>query len=85
MKVFAVLLTLATLIPQSLSAQIGGSPKQAVVHAGIDEGGLVLGGDFLVNDTPTESYGAYLRIFSKDEDRGAPALSLRSAPQHVGM
>jgi hypothetical protein len=74
MKLFAALLTAATLATQPLAAQSGGRPKQAIVHAGIDEGGLALGGDFLVNDTATESYGGYLRVFSKDEDKGAPAI-----------
>jgi len=74
MKLFASLLMLASLVPQTLSAQSSGRPKQAVVHAGIDEGGLVLGGDFLVNDTSTESYGGYVRLYSKDEDRGAAAI-----------
>jgi hypothetical protein len=74
MKLFAALVAAATLATQPLAAQSGGRPKQAVVHAGIDEGGLVLGGDFLVNDTATESYGGYLRLYSKDEDKGAPAI-----------
>lgn len=74
MKLFAALLLAGTLATQPLAAQSGGRAKQAIVHAGIDEGGLALGGDFLVNDTATESYGGYLRIYSKDEDKGAPAI-----------
>ncbi len=74
MKLFAVLIIALTLATQPLAAQSGGRGKQVVVHAGIDEGGLVLGGDFLVNDTATESYGGYLRLYSKDEEKGAPAI-----------
>ncbi|MDQ3233990.1 MAG: hypothetical protein M3Q07_19445 [Pseudobdellovibrionaceae bacterium] len=75
MKLFAALLATVTLATQSLAVPApAGTPKQVVVHAGIDEGGLALGGDFLVNDTATESYGGYVRLYSKDEDKGAPAI-----------
>ncbi|WP_141734287.1 hypothetical protein [Oligoflexus tunisiensis] len=74
MKLFAALFAVATLATQPLAAQSSGRPTQMVIQAGIDEGGLALGGDFLVNDTATESYGGYLRLYSKDEDKGAPAI-----------
>ena len=74
MKLFAVALLAASLATPSFAAPGGSRPKQVVVQAGIDEGGLALGGDFLVNDTATESYGGYARLYSKDEDKGAPAI-----------
>lgn len=74
MKVFAVALAVATFATQSFAVSSPSRPMQVVVQAGIDEGGLALGGDFLVNDTATESYGAYARMYSKDEEKGAPAI-----------
>lgn len=53
---------------------VAGNSNQLSIGLGIDQGGLVLGGDFLVKDTATESLGAYTRLYSKDEDQGAPAL-----------
>ncbi len=74
MKVFAFMFAAIGLASTFFAAPGLARPQQAVVQAGIDNGGLVLGGDFLVNDTATESYGGYLRLFSKDEDKGAPAI-----------
>lgn len=74
MKVVAIVLCLLGLGSSAFAAVGSGRPKQVIAGAGIDEGGLVLGGDFLVNDTATESYGGYARLYSKDEDEGAPAL-----------
>lgn len=49
-------------------------PKSLSVLAGIDSGGLALGANFDINDSPNEAYGGYARIFSKDRSEGAPAL-----------
>lgn len=41
---------------------------------GFDAGGVVLGANLDINETPTDSYGGYLRIFSKDEEEGVPSI-----------
>jgi hypothetical protein len=50
------------------------NPPRVNVHAGIERGGPVVGFDYAMPDTQTESFGVYGRLHSKDEDEGAPGL-----------
>lgn len=79
MKLFAAAALAASIATPSFAVSSPYRPKHVMIQAGIDEGGLVLGGDFLVADTATESYGAYARLYSKDEDKGAPAIAALGA------
>ena len=75
MKTRAVLLAagLGTIVLHSLPA-FAAQSKSLSILAGIDNGGVALGANFDVNDSPNEAYGGYARVFSKDKEEGAPAI-----------
>ncbi|MCX6128839.1 MAG: hypothetical protein NTX25_07220 [Proteobacteria bacterium] len=74
MKYISALLAASFASALSWTASAATHPKKIALELGIDRGGLVLGGDFLIQDTNTESYGGYARIYSKDEEKAAPAI-----------
>ena len=71
MKIVHALLPLAIALP---SAVASAKPSAVNILAGMDRGGVALGGNFDVVDTPNETYGGYVRLFSKDKDEGEAAL-----------
>ena len=58
----------------SLSSVALAEGKNLSILAGVDRGGVALGANFELDDSATESYGGYVRVFSKDKDEGAPAV-----------
>ncbi len=48
--------------------------RQVGVQTGFDEGGLIAGANFDIVDSPSENYGAYTRLYSKNDAKGAPAV-----------
>ncbi len=72
MKRIWTLLLLALAFAPKLSFADGG--QQIGIQAGIDQGGLILGANFNKVDTANESFGGYARLFSKDRERGQPAI-----------
>ncbi len=72
MKLSAKLLPLTVLFFGSLALMA--KPAAVNILAGMDRGGVALGGNFDIADTPNEAYGGYIRLFSKDKDEGEPAL-----------
>ena len=72
MRHLRTLLILAFALVPTLSWAEGG--QQIGIQAGIDQGGLILGANFQKVDTATESFGAYGRLYSKDKERGQPAI-----------
>lgn len=65
---------LGSLVCLLFSALASAKSKQVGIQTGLDEGGLILGGDFLIDDTATESWGGYARLYSKDREEGAPSI-----------
>ena len=57
-----------------VSIRAEAQPNTVNVLAGMDRGGIALGANFNINDTPNEGYGGYARLFSKDRSEGEPAL-----------
>ena len=74
MRRIPALLAFVCISAPAMAAPLPSHPEKIALGAGVDEGGMVLGADFIVGDTSTESYGAYARIYSKDAHRGAPAI-----------
>jgi hypothetical protein len=48
--------------------------QTAKVIAGMGKGGPIVGGDYELPDTATESYGLFGRLHSKDRDNGAAGI-----------
>lgn len=71
---FRALLTFSCLLGGVAGSSALAQTRQVSVQAGIDEGGMILGGNFDLIDTPSESYGVFTRLYSKDSDKGAPAV-----------
>lgn len=71
---FRAFMAFSWLILAIKAPQVSAQQRQVGVQTGIDEGGLILGAHFDMIDTSSENYGIYTRLYSKDEDKGAPAL-----------
>ncbi|SMF81194.1 hypothetical protein [Pseudobacteriovorax antillogorgiicola] len=56
-----------------------GQEQDASLKLGIGPGGLIVGGEFIMKDTPAEGFGGYFSMHSKDEDDGAPGLTALGA------
>ncbi|RYZ73629.1 MAG: hypothetical protein EOP09_01575 [Proteobacteria bacterium] len=51
-----------------------GEPSSVNILAGMDRGGVALGANFDIAQSPNEAYGAYARLYSKDKSEGEPAI-----------
>lgn len=71
MKLVRSLVTLSVLL---LSVSAEAQPASVNILAGMDRGGVALGANFDISDTPNEGYGGYARVFSKDKSEGEPGL-----------
>lgn len=49
--------------------------QSVVAKIGMDRGGLVIGADYVMRDTPTEAFLGYFSMHSKDDSAGAPGLT----------
>ncbi|RYZ55029.1 MAG: hypothetical protein EOP07_14955 [Proteobacteria bacterium] len=70
---FGLSAALTLLLAVSASSASAASNSVSIL-AGMDRGGVALGANFDVVDSPNEAYGGYARLFSKDRSEGEPAI-----------
>ena len=62
---------LGMLISMLLAGLSFAQGQNAVIKMGIDRGGLVIGGDYIIEDSETEAVLAYASLHSKSDSDGA--------------